>query len=350
MRRILIADIKSNNIEGKSPGHYFTVAQNYVDMFSEKCESVIVGGPIYKKFQNSLLLKYDTDPNDNALKQKRKILANSFELFALADKDIVVIQSNALVTLYVALLFSGKENNLFLIQYNCLSINSFFKRLLFKQIKKKICGILCPTDDIGRAYGLPYCVVPDYCVTKKDIEHCNESAIDKKYDFGMVGLITHDKGIIEAAKQLAGKDVSVIIAGRADTPEIEKELLSIVSSCNNVALDLGYISDEKYDEYIRKSRFCILNYTDAYSSHSSGVVYDVLYRATPIIGRMCETLRFISENQLGYIYDSIEQFDFESILNEENEIKLRNNIIMYLDKQLAVSDKIYGFLQDKCKY
>ena len=350
MRRILIADIKSNNINGKSPGHYFSVAQNYVDMFSEKCETVIVGGPIYKKFQNSLLLKYDTVLNDNIFEQKRKIIANSFELFDLAGNDIVVIQSNALVTLYFALVFQRKENNLFLIQYNCLSINSFFKRLLFKKVKKKISGILCPTNDIGRAYALPYCLVPDYCFTKKDKERCKDYVINKKYDFCMVGLITRDKGIIEAAKQLAGKDVSVIIAGKTANPEIEKELLSIVSSCNNITIELGYISDEKYDKYIRQSRFCILNYTDAYSSHSSGVVYDVLYRATPIIGRMCETLRFISENQLGYVYDSIDGFNFESILNEENETKLRDNIIMYLDEQLAVPDKIYEFLQEKCKY
>ena len=31
-QKIIVADIKSTNIDGKSEGHYFSVARNYLEM------------------------------------------------------------------------------------------------------------------------------------------------------------------------------------------------------------------------------------------------------------------------------------------------------------------------------
>lgn len=48
MKRLILADVKSLNIKGKSIGHYFTLAQNYIDLFGDYCQVKIAGGPIYK--------------------------------------------------------------------------------------------------------------------------------------------------------------------------------------------------------------------------------------------------------------------------------------------------------------
>lgn len=348
---ILIADVKSHNVGGKSPGHYFRLAQNYVDMFEELADVRVVGGPVYKnRFDNALLLSNDTVDENGFVKKKLGVLKNCFELFNRAGNQYIVVQSNAVATVYIALLLSHQKNNIFMIQYNQFSINSPLKKLIYKLAKNKIAGMLCPTEAIGKAYGIPYHVISDYCVTKKEMEKLPKEPEQKKYDFGMVGLITRDKGIIEAAKKLAGTSAKVIIAGRADTPEIERELKQLAADSPNIQLELGYISDENYDKYIRQSRYCVLNYSDAYSAHSSGVVFDVLYRGTPVVGRMCETLRFIKDEGLGIVYDEIDNCDFEAILQSDKDSEYLNNLRGYLEKQLAVPEGLIKFMEKNRKF
>jgi len=192
--------------------------------------------------------------------------------------------------------------------------------------------------------------VPDYCVTKDVIKKLPERVDGKKYDFSMVGLFTEDKGTVEAVSKLAGTNVKVLVAGRPDTQDIEDRLKEVCASCENVQLELGYVSEERYDSIIRCSHYCVLNYTDAYSTHSSGVVFDILYRGTPIVGRICESLRFVAENNLGFVYNSIGEVDFSRLLDASKEEGYLSHIRAYLENETFVAKKIYGFLNGNSKY
>lgn len=96
--------------------------------------------------------------------------------------------------------------------------------------------------------------------------------IVEKYDFGILGIITEDKGVVEVAEQLAQTDYSVLIAGRSANETIREKLISICKGKENISLILEYVNDEDYDRYLRQIKYCILNYSDAYSKHSSGVI------------------------------------------------------------------------------
>ena len=47
-KRIIVADICSMVIDGNAVGHYFTVAQNYLDLFKSACNVKIAGGQYIK--------------------------------------------------------------------------------------------------------------------------------------------------------------------------------------------------------------------------------------------------------------------------------------------------------------
>lgn len=52
-KKILLADVKSCNVNGSSPGHYFALAQNYLDMWEALLPVEIMGGPVYQgRFSN----------------------------------------------------------------------------------------------------------------------------------------------------------------------------------------------------------------------------------------------------------------------------------------------------------
>ena len=345
VREIFIADIKSCNQNGKSPGHYFSVAGNYCDMFDGIHPVKVVGGPVYAdKFSNLFVLKYDDKLYGNKVLRKVKTILNCFQVFKNIKGHYLVIQSNALLCFYIALALWSKPMNVFMIQYNNESINSGLKRLLYRLCKNRICGVFCCNEEVGAAYGLPFCVVPDYCVTNKVYGSLQQTVSNKKYDVCMLGLITEDKGVVQVASKLAGSDARVIIAGKADNSEIEQRLKEIVQSCNNITLKLSYISDEEYDTYFRQSRFCWLNYSDAYSAHSSGVVFDAIYRGTPVIGRNCKTLEFIKENELGRVYHDLNSFDFETALASD-ECRYLDNIKEFLHKELERPKEIVAFLE-----
>ncbi|AZV55532.1 hypothetical protein [Clostridium sp. AWRP] len=348
MEHLIIADVRSLNRNGKSTGHYFTLAENYLNMFIGKCKIEIAGGPIYKtKFDGFMQLKYDTYVNENIIKTKYKVIHNCFELFHKAQNDIIILQCNAVATVFFALMLYYKPLNIYMIQYNTFSIDSTLKRFIYRVIKNKLKGILCPNDEIGRAYGVPYCVVPDYCVTQKEYSCLPKELTGKKYDYGIVGIITRDKGTVEVAKKLVNSDCSAIIAGRPVDNDIKQELLNVCSKSSNITLVLGYISDEDYDKYIRQSKYCILNYSDAYSKHSSGVVFDTIYRGTPVVGRKCRSLDFIEDNGLGIVYEDIDSCDFKEIVNRNADEAYLNNIREFMRRQLAASGEILDFVKER---
>lgn len=344
-KTIIIADVRSFNVEGKAVGHYFTVASNYVDMFSDRCNVLVAGGPLYeKKFSNILRLDYDTSDVVAMLVNKKRVLSNIRQLFKVGNESTVVLQCSAVATVYLGIvLFKPKNCRLYMIQYNTLGLDSIVKKFLYTLAKRKISGTICPQKEIGKAYGRPYCIVPDYIYTSKS-EARKIPYAQKEYDFGMVGIIARDKGIIEAAQKLRNTKYRVLIAGFPQTPEIEQELREVCKNASNIELNLNYLSESEYQNSIYKSRYCILNYSGAYSEHSSGVVFDILFSGVPVIGRKCKSLDFISTNRLGYIFDDIEEWDPELVMSKEFYLTYQENINQYYKQHEIFKENLAAFL------
>ncbi len=328
--KVIIADILSNTINGKQTGHYFALARNYLEIFGEDC--LVAGGPVYKQAFSTkelIVLPNDNIEGDGLLKLRCKTFANARYLFKVAKKDIIVLQQCTTITTFICLLlFCSRNTKVFFIQYNQSGLRHVIGRFLFKIVKKKIIGVICPNDQVGKAYGLPYCVVPDYIYTNK-APYESKPYSEKKYDFCMIGRISDEKGIIEVAKLLVNTSFRVLIAGRPVTEQLKTELVLACGNATNIKLHLDFISEVDYKRYLQESRYTILNYQGEYSKRSSGVVYDTLFAGVPVIGCKCNALKFIEDNELGTLYENIEEFDFNSVLNNLQYDVYLNNIRKY---------------------
>ena len=186
------------------------------------------------------------------------------------------------------------------------------------------------------------CVVSDYISTgtmQPPVPYAQ-----KRYDFGMVGLITSDKGVVEAAKQLRNTPYRVLIAGRVQEAPLETELRAVCAGAKNIELRLEYLSEAAYDEAIRQCRYCILNYSENYSLHSSGVVFDILFRGVPIVGSRCGTLQMVEANELGKTVSSMADFAPERLLDEAVHDRYVRNIARYCQSQAQEREKLRDFL------
>lgn len=338
---IYISDILSRMNNGKSTGHFFSVARNYQEIFGESV--IVVGGPIYSSgFSKKKLLLL---PYNASGKNRIKIFINAIKLFKYAKGNIIVMQQCAVITTFLCIaLFYHKTSKLFLIQYSNEGFRLSLGKFLFRFAKNKIDGIICPNKDVGEQFsGLPYCVVPDYIYTG-ETEKQDKPYEERKYDFCIVGRIAPEKGVIEAALALSKTSYSVLIAGKAQDSDLEKALLDIASCSPNITLYLGYVSDEDYYAYIRDSKFAILNYSNAYSERSSGVVFDTLFNGTPVLGRMCKSLKFIEEKGLGYVFDDISSFDFSKVISPIQYEIIISEIRKYRDSHNKYVFKLKQFI------
>lgn len=343
--RLIVADVRSTSTDGIAAGHYFTVAQNYLDLFGAEMDVRIAGGPVYgDRFGDKLIrLPHDYIAGSSAVRNKRAVFQNVRALLREAQDDVIVLQCSAVATAYLGLaLFKKKETRVYAIQYSTDGVNSVLKRGLYALCRRKISGVICPNAAIGAAYGRPMCVVSDYISTgtmQPPVPYAQ-----KRYDFGMVGLITSDKGVVEAAKQLRNTPYRVLIAGRVQEALLEAELRAVCAGAKNIELRLEYLSEAAYDEAIRQCRYCILNYSENYSLHSSGVVFDILFRGVPIVGSRCGTLQMVEANELGKTVSSMADFAPERLLDEAVHDRYVHNIARYCQSQAQEREKLRDFL------
>lgn len=54
-----------------------------------------------------------------------------------------------------------------------------------------------------------------------------------------------------------------------------------------------------------------------YSKRSSGVVYDTVFAGVPVVGRRCSALLFVEKEHIGFLYDSLDDFDISEIMNRK---------------------------------
>ena len=347
MNRIIIADICSANNKGKSSGHYFSVAQNYIEMFGEDFNIYVAGGPVYKQdfYNTHMELPYDHIVGESSFIEKWHELINCWHLFRHTKGDIIIFQSVSLITTYIAiLLFYYGGNKLFFIQYYSESINSKLKKSLWTLIQKRVNGIICSSDRVGKSFGIPYQVVTDYVYTKKETMQAL-SYRDREYDLCLVGGIFRDKGQVEALRAFRGKGLKVLIAGKANEEGLEQEIAQIIKEDSNIEAHIGYVSYDDYYRYIRQSKYCVLNYSGTYNDRSSGVVLDIIFNNTPVLGHKCGALQLIADNELGYIYDSLDKIDFNTLFSPDKYDIYCKNISNYLSKQKEYIIELKTFLK-----
>lgn len=353
MKRLIIADIKSHNNNGKCTGHYFPIAQNYLQLYGKIIPTKIAGGPIYKsKFAPSDMfqLSFDSIDSGSPIRNKWRTLRNCKHLLANTDDtDVVVMQHSGASTTFLGIaLLAGRKNNIYVIQYDTDALSSGLKRLIYRFAKKKLRGIICPNDEIGKAYGVSYCTVTDYIYPDFDKQLKAESPQNKKYDFSIVGGVAPDKGTIDAAKYISTTNLRLLVAGNASDEE-SRQLQDIANNHSNVELHLGYINDEDYNNYIRNARYCLLNYRGVYSERSSGVVLDILFNGIPVVGRRCKALSFIEEEGVGHLYDSLEELNMDDLMDENRYEKYQECLNVFLKKQKTYRDRMVNFLNIEYK-
>ena len=136
----------------------------------------------------------------------------------------------------------------------------------------------------------------------------------------------------------------MLIAGRVQEAPLEAELRAVCAGAKNIELRLEYLSEAAYDEAIRQCRYCILNYSENYFLHSSGVVFDILFRGVPIVGSRCGTLQMVEANELGKTVSSMADFVPERLLDEAVHDRYVRSIARYCQSQAQEREKLRDFL------
>lgn len=344
--KIYIADIRSRNVNGKSEGHYFSVAQNLKDVLSKRHNVSITGGPVYQaNFAGTCCLPYDTNNSEAGLFSAIKTYINGKKALKLSNEETIIFQCTAITILLLLLTLNKVSSRVFLIQYDRMIMNSRLKRTLYKFAKKKITGVICPDDEIGHLLGKPYCVVPDYI-------YCEPlgNTIDQEpdYDFGFFGILAAGKGILEAVTSLAGTDYKVKIAGRSgklpEDAEMMGELHTISKLHPNIELYEGYQTDEEYTRNILSVKYVVLNYSGSYELRSSGVILDAIYHRRPVLTTRRKLSQFVAENNVGVIYDDFKDLDLKMLISGETYGTFQRSIDLYLGKQTEIVDTLNSFI------
>lgn len=346
---IYIADIRSNVINGKSTGHFIPVARMYKEILQNDCNLKIAGGPIYKKYFNEeSLFQLPYNISNTRLKDKILSMKNCIKLFKQAKGETIILQQASVITAFIGiLLFYHKKSKLFLIQYSTEGVKSPIGKFIYKHIKHKIDGVICPNDEVGKAFDRPYCVVPDYLYTNTENKNSFTKYEEKKYDFCMIGRMCREKGMLEAAHFLRNQPYQVLIAGRPENEQLAQEMKDACHNAPNITLIMDYISEEDYKRYLNESRYCILNYSGEYSQRSSGVVFDTLFADVPVIGRECKALDFIKQKRLGLLFNNINNFVPDVVLSKEKHEQYINNIKEYRLEHHIYIKKLIQFVNIK---
>lgn len=350
MKRLVIADIKSFNNNGIQTGHYFSLARNYQSLFKDKFNVKVAGGPIYSTGFNKshrFQLPYDWIHGKNRFKNIWRLFMNARYLFTLTtSNDIIIMQMASSATTFLAIaIFASKHHKIYSIQYDTEALDSPLKKLIYQFAKHKISGIICPAEQIGKHYSQPYCVVSDYIYSgNEDLKIIPFS--EKKYDFCIVGRIVPEKGVVEAVERLANSSYRVLVAGKPSSEAIENRLFEIAYNHPNIELHLGFVSDEDFYNYLKLSKYSLMNYQGVYTNRSSGVVLDTLFNGTPVLGHRCLAMQFVEDNAVGKLYDDISTVDLSIVEDEtiwENQIK---SIKKYLKTHQVYKNRLIEFIHN----
>ena len=255
-----------------------------------------------------------------------------------------MLQDGKPVANHICILLCYRKCDLYLIKYHTDGVNKHWKRFLFSLIKHRIKGIICPSDEIGRAHALPYCVVPDYIYTGSRNSNDWKNYSERKYDFCCLGRIEPEKGVLEVAKKYKGSKYNILIAGNPRSKQLSDELIKICKDASNIDLRLGYLSDEDYNEALHDTRYAMLNYHGVYANRSSGVVFDMVFNGVPVVGRKSLALQFVCDENVGVLYDDINVFNPEKLFDSVIHNFYLENIKKYFLKHKYFKQELATFL------
>lgn len=349
MRKLIIADIQSRVISGgQCVGHYMSLASQYTNMLANSFNVKVAGGIAYASMFNHdqlIVLPHNVGIYASRFINLVKICLNARALCKKTKGQIVVLQSGFPFSNHIAVLFFLHSCSLFLIEYSTAGIDAWYKKLVFRFLRNKVMGVICPNEDVGRAFDLPYLVIPDYVYHERNYSHNHISFDKRKYDFCLIGRISPEKGILEAARKLAKTCYKVIIAGLPQTQELEDELKSICVRASNIVLCLEYVSPEMYSMILRSSKYTLLNYSDEYSERSSGVVFDSVFNNTPVIGRRCRAFQMVEDAGTGFLFGNLNDINFTNLFDLKVYSGYIENIAKYQSTNNQYIARLTNFLE-----
>lgn len=341
---IYISDILSyRDKNDHNTGHWIPLAKMYCEIFGRN-NVTIVGGPVYEKHvagYQYFQLPYDIVEGTGHFETLRRMIVNARVLFRECRNQTIILQYGNPFSNHIAVLLAYRKCKLYLIEYSIIGISGLLKSFVYKIIRQRTTGIICPNEVIMHKFNIHSCVVPDYIYTNNNVIVENTYS-KRKYDFCVIGRITEEKGVIEVVKYLQNTKYKVLIAGKPETEAIRQELEHL--QCDNVYMNLSYISESEYQSYLEASKYAILNYSGEYSNRSSGVVFDTLFNGVPVIGKKCQALAFIEKQDLGVLYNNLSDVDFDSLLKESTHCSFVNNIYAYKEKHLEYRNKLINFI------
>ncbi|MBO7747808.1 hypothetical protein I8J29_26815 [Paenibacillus sp. MWE-103] len=348
-KRIVIADITSLKSDNKSFGHFFYVAEMYNSIFDKRFDVTIAGGPIYaSKFSNIMRLKYNVDLKEfnkrfTKILTKLKELINARRVLKDKNNDYIIFQDYSNTMLFLSILLFGSRSNIYLIQYKN-ELKSQMRRRIFNLIKNKIAGVIVSKESVGAEYGTPYIVVPDYIYLGKENE-TDQTACT--YDYGVFGIIRKGKDVVGVAKQFSQSSLKLLIAGSIQDDEMRTELYAIASTSSNITLVDKYLPENEYDQLIKSTKCIILPYVDDYyNESSSGVIFDILFRRKPVITRRYEIFDFVSSQNLGMLYEELDEIDWTSMIAEDKYRQVQNDIGTYLEQHSKKREALVSFIDN----
>lgn len=340
--KVFIADVRTSSPDGRLYGHYASVARNYLEIFGADCR--IAGGPAYSStFPDEDVLQLPFNVPGDGLLSKFRMLLNAFVLFRCTAHETVVIQQSSVLTVLAAIiLLFHTDTRLFMIMYDRTVLESLSGRILFRCARRKISGLICPSDEIGRAFGIPYIKVTDYIRSSAPeiLPFC-----DRTYDYAIVGSIWPDKGVLQAVRRFRNSEATLLVAGQPSDEHLAAELSRVAAKCPNVTLRLERLSDTEYREIIRNSRYCIINYQGTYESRSSGVVLDIIHQGTPVIGRRCAATAPVAEFGTGRLFHHIEDFEPDDMKNPKVYMCYIGLIRRFVRHQALLSARLVEFVK-----
>lgn len=336
-----IADIDSLVTDnGVQVGHYRAVASLYTRILGSSCR--VAGGPVYADIVGYLKLPFCAKRTGLRFVNKIKNLVNLFALFVKTGRsDEIVFQSQAPAIILLGIILFARKQRVYMIYYEKLA--GRVRRYLWRIAKRKIAGVICPNEGVGESYGTRYQVVTDYIYAPVNQSNLGEAKY--KYMFATVGILSKDKGVFEAIEKIGPSGYSYLVAGRAVNDEDRMRLEELARPFPNIKLKIGFVRDEDYARYIRESRCGLLNYSDAYSNHSSGVIFDFLFKGRPIFGRRCETLKLIEAHGLGVVYDDLKTVDVDEAVGRLMSKQTEASIEKYLSLNAAQGESLKEFIK-----
>lgn len=341
---LTIVDINSKNDHGRCTGHFVHVAGMLRRLFAPRIKTLIAGGPVYNRYfqPNELLsLPYDNIEGQWKPRAKWHTLKNCF---ALPNRPghILLFQHAALSVVLLWLALTTKRcASVFLIVYYDM-LNSPWKRFIYRLARPKIDGILCPNEKIGRHFGRPYRVVPDYFYQPTEAPEVLPYEA-RTYDFCVVGLISKTKDVAGILRKMRGTGHRLVVAGKCRDHEYATLLQQLAAGADNIELRLDYIPEAEYARLLCQSRYCLMNYTDEYAMRSSGVALDAVFHHTPVVARQCGALRFISQENLGVQYADLAHFNPRSVLSKACFDRCQQGIDTFLEANRQAADKLADF-------